>query len=274
MRDYMRYVNHLNEVFYFGTDKVLINENTFRNYKWSFNSQYNKITSFERKLSSSNLPVTIVGPDAKEIANRLFEIIEKDVLTNNPGKMYIGDYYISGYFTASNKKEYTKGQGQVFSMDLTFTSDQACWIKESPYVFRISDEGSGGSELGLGYSYDYPFDYSSPISSQNMVNSSFVPVNFVMTVYGPVTNPEIIVGGNIYQVDVELEENEVLVINSREKKVYVIDEDGIATSAFAQRNLDHYIFEKVPAGELTVLFTPECNFDIVLMEERSEPAWI
>lgn len=272
MRDRMRYVNHLNEIFDFGSANVLINENDFRNYKWTYNTQYEKITSFEKRIKNQMLTVQIVGRNSRTIANKLFEIIEKDVLTNQAGRMYVGDYYLTGYFYASNKKDYT--QGTTLKIELSFVSDQAYWIKETPYIFRIDDEGTGGDEKGLGYDYGYPYDFSSPISSQNLVNTSFVPANFILNVYGQVVDPQIIIGGNIYQVNVTLGSNAILSINSKDKTVIVTDSKGVKTSAFANRNPEHYIFEKIKTGSLRVFCTPECNFDVVLLEERSEPIWI
>lgn len=271
MRDAMKYFNHYNEEIDFGSANILINMNDFRDYKWSYNSQYNKITSFEKKIKSNKLPVIVVGEDAREVANHIFEVIEKDVLTNTAGKMFIGDYYLRGYFVGSIKKDYK--HENVVELELEFISDQGYWLKESPFLFRIDDEGTGGDEFGLGYSYDYPYGFSSPISSQNMVNTSFVPANFIINIYGAVTNPHIIVGGNTYHIAETLLENEILTINSREKVAYLTTAEGERRNVFSKRDMNYYLFEKIPTGVLKVLYEPECNFDIVLLEERSEPQW-
>lgn len=272
MRDFMKYVNSKGQTFLFGAPFVVINENDFRNYSWQYNSQYNKITSFEKKIKQQTLPVKIVGENAAEVANQLFEIIEKDVLLEKAGKMYVGDYYLKGYFYASKKSNYTKGN--EIDVALTFASDQAYWIKEYPYVFRINDEGSGGDQFGLGYNYDYPYDFSSPISSQNLKNSSFIPVNFVLDVYGPVVNPTVTIAGHVYGVNVTLLANEILTINTRDRTVIKTSNKGIKTSEFASRNYESYIFERIPVGNSKIICSPECNFNITLLEERSEPLWI
>lgn len=271
MRDSMTYVNSVGESFAFGSANVLINQNDFRNYEWTYNSQFNKISSFEKRIKSKKLPVIIVGDDARETANKLFECIEKDVLNNTPGKMYVGDYYIKGYFFASNKKSYK--HEKVVELELSFVSDQGYWVKESPYVFRIDDEGSGGDEYGLGYNYDYPYGFSSPISSQNLVNTSFVPSNAIIRVYGAVINPTVTIAGNVYQINTEIGNNEILTINTRDKTAVVIDAEGKTSNVFALRNLEHYLFEKIKPGTLKVVANPECNFDVVLLLERSEPLW-
>lgn len=272
MRDAMKYVNHYGETFDFGSTDVFVNENDFRNYEWTFNSQYNKISSFEKRIKKNTLPVTFVGDNAKQTANRLFEIIEKDVLTTAPGRMYVGDYYLKGYFYASKKKGYTTDG--VIELNLTFASDQNYWIKEYPYVFRIEDEGTGGEEYGLGYDYNYPYGFSSPISSQNFVNTSFIPANVIITMCGPVINPKVTIGGHAYQINTALLSNELLTINTRDKTAIKTSRTGEKTSVFALRNLDSYLFEKVKTGTLKVFCEPEFDFDITLLEERSEPLWI
>lgn len=271
MRDSMRYVNHNNEVINFGSANILINENDFRNYEWTFNSLYNRITSFERKIRKNTLPVIVVGSDAKTVANNIFEIIEKDVLTTQAGRMYIGDHYLTGFFYASSKKEYTTDG--VIQFDLTFVSDQGFWIKEFPYIYRVNMERSGGDK-GLGYSYGYPYGFNSPISSQNLVNASFVPSNAIITIYGYVINPKVIIGGNVYQVLTTVNAGEQLVINTKEKSAIVISSKGEKRSVYALRNLESYLFEKVKTGTSKVICDPDFNFNVTLLEERSEPAWI
>lgn len=271
MRDYMKYINHIGEVFVFGSSNVLINQNDFRNYEWTYNSQFNKITSFEKKIKAKKLHTIIVSDEAHKIANRLLEIIEKDVLANTPGKMCIGDYYLKGYFYASAKTSYT--HERVVEMDLSFVSDESYWVKEYPFLFRINDEGTGGEDYGLGYDYDYPYGFSSPISSQNMVNTSFTPANILINIYGAAINPKVTIGSNVYQIFTTLADNEILTIDTREKTAIRTNQSGEKTSVFAFRNLEHYLFEKVKPGTLKVVGEPEFNFDLTLLEERSEPIW-
>jgi len=49
--------------------------------------------------------------------------------------------------------------------------------------------------------------------------------------------------------------------------------DGSTENCFNLRNRDSYIFEKIPAGVLTIASSANFKFDVVLLEERSEPKW-
>lgn len=269
MFDKLTYINHLNESIVFGENGILIDKNDIRDYEWNYNSQYQKIAGFTQKISKKKLPVLIYG-DKKTIANRLLEVIEKDVLANEPGKLYAGNYYLSGYFIASAKTDYNRKD--ILKLTLTFVCNGSNWINSSSYVFRTWDEGEE-QELGLGYAYDYPYDYTSPISTQNFRNLGFMPANFIINIYGPVVNPSVIISGHVHSVNIALAANEILTINSVDKTIVKTDAQGRKTNQYANRDLDHYVFEKIPAGLNTLVVNPVCNVDITVLEERSEPAW-
>lgn len=268
MLDRLTYINHLNESISFGIGNILIDKNDIRDYEWTYNSQYNKITGFNRAISKKKLPVLIYGSERNATANRLFEVIEKDVLANKSGKLYSGDYYLPGFFYGSAKKDYN--DKRFLKLTLTFVSTQNKWINSRSYVFRSWEETE--SE-GLDYPFDYPFDYASPIDIKNLTNTGFVPSNFIIQVYGPAINPSVMIGGDIHKVNITLDTNEYLTIDSVAKTVVKTARNGNKTNEFYNRDLDHYIFEKIKVGNNSVVIQPECNVDIAVLEERSEPAW-
>lgn len=275
MNDSLKFVNHLNEVVLFNQKGVVIDENDFRDYEWSYTKQYNKIVNWTRSITKKKLTVKIYGDKQKELKNKIFEILEKDVLANKTGRMYVGDYYINGYFYASDKEDYTSGS--YTTIKLQFVTDEAYWKKESYYLYRI--EGySGGTNQSNGtpsYPYDYAYDYASSISIGKIINESFVPVNFKAIIYGAVVNPSIVIGGNIYRVNVELLNNEYLTIDTLKKTITKTSARGEITNCFYLRDMDaDYVFEKIPTGSQSFVANPETNVDITLYEERSEPKWI
>lgn len=265
MLDKMRYVNHLNEEVVLGVDGIIIGANDIRNYEWSYNTQFNRISSFYQKSKKSSIPFVVYGGMDK--ANRMFEVFEKDVLNKRAGRLYIGDYYISGYFFASNKTSYLNG---IVKGKLSFISEQSMWIKEMKYVYRLNDEKL---QQGKGYDYGYPYDYASGINVQSLFNTSFVPASAIITIYGAVENPMLYIAGHLYNVECELKSNEYLVINGYEKTIYKINAKGEKINLFANRNIESYIFEKVPVGQQKVTIGSDFDYDITIMLERSEPEW-
>lgn len=274
MNDNLKFINHLNEVVEFNQNGVVIDENDFRDYEWSYTKQYNKIVSWSRTITKKKITMKIYGENQTALRNQIFETLEKDVLASKNGKLYVGDYYIEGYFYASDKSDYTTGS--YTTIKLQFVTDEAYWKKESYYLYRI--EGySGGTNQSTGtpsYPYDYAYDYASSISIGQIVNESFVPVNFKAIIYGPVVNPSIVIGGNIYKVNVSLINNEYLTINTLKKTITKTSSNGTITNCFYLRDMESdYIFEKIPVGSQSFIANPETNVDITLFEERSEPKW-
>ena len=271
MRDKLVYINHLNQRVDFGTNTVLLNENKVRDYKWSYNNLYDKIVNFKKGITTYQIPITIYSSTKQDIANLMYETFEKDVLSQKPGKLWCGDYYMTGYIIGEASGDFV--YNKVIKLTLTFITDEPYWIKENPFLFRLNN--SAISEDGLGYPYDYPYDFLSPISVQNFDNQSFTDANFVMTIYGYVENPAVTVGGHTYKVNTVVNANEFLTIDSRNKTVIRTTNRGVQVNEFANRDVDAgYIFERIPAGQNSVTMSSEFNLDITIYEERSEPLWI
>lgn len=269
MLDKLTYVNHLNETVTFGVPGILIDKNDVRDYEWNYNSQYNQITGFNRNNAKKKLPVLIYGSNRNTIANRMFEVIEKDVLANTPGKLYSGDYYLPGFFYGSSKKDYNNPN--FLRVTLTFVTNQTKWIKGQRYIYRLGESQESG--IGVDYPFDYPFDYGSPVDIKNLVNTGFVPSNFIIQIYGPVANPSVVIGGDVHKVNVTLLSNEYLVIDSINKTIVKTARNGTKTNEFYHRDIGNYVFEKIKNGSNSVVINPACNVDITVLEERSEPAW-
>ncbi len=268
MLEKLTYINHLNERIVFGEGDILIGKNDMRDYEWNYETQYNKVLGFRRTITEKRLPVLVFGDNRVQTANRMFEIIEKDILAGKPGKLYAGNYYLAGYFNASEKETYN--DRRFYKTTLKFVTTQRRWIYSRSFLFREDAAPQSGS---LDYPHEYPFDYVSSSDIKNFTNTAFVPSDFIIKAYGPVTNPSVIINGDVHKVFCELRSNEYLEINAMEKTITRTTASGATVNEFANRDTQHYIFEKIPTGECNVVITPTCNVDITILEERSEPAW-
>ena len=275
MLEQLIYKNHRNKEFEFGKDGIYVNTNDLHDYEWSVTSKGNRIANLSRKVSKRTLPVYILCEDEEkglDARNRLLEVCEEDVLALEHGQIIIGDYYFKCFVTKSSKTDYQAHKGYM-ALKLTLTTDFPYWVKENLCPFRRTTNSSGTSENGLDYPFDYDFDYLSDISSTEINNEDFVPSNFKMIIYGACSNPSIIINNHTYQVNCEVNAGEYLVIDSTTKKIYVVEKDGTITNQFNNRNKTSYVFEKIPSGINEVTWVGDFSFDIILMEERSEPRW-
>lgn len=281
MLEQLKYKNHLNEVFEFGKNGIFVNASDLHDYDWKTSSKGSRISVLTRQVSTRKLPVIIMcKTDAEGISarNRMLEVMEKDVLAVQHGQIIVGDYYFRCFVTKSAKKDYLTNK-RLMKLTLTLTSDYPYWVKETRLQFRQSSGGGGGgaSSLWLDFPYDYPFDYFFAAGSGNsniLSNGGFVATNFRMILYGSCKNPTISIAGHTYQVLCDVGVNEYLTIDSTTKKIQLVQYDGTVVNMFNNRNKASYIFQKIPAGTSTITWSGLSDFDIILMEERSEPKWI
>ena len=275
MFEQLKYKNHVNEVFELGKDGIYVDMNDLHDYEWSVTSKGNRISALQRSVSTRKLPITIMcDTEENGIAarNKLLEICEKDVLAMQHGQIIIGDYYFKCFVTKSTKSDYIQDK-RYMTLTLTLTTDFPYWVKEKLQSFGTVEE-DGGSSSGLDYPFDYDFDYLADISSTEINNTGFVASNFKMIIYGACSNPSIIINNHTYQVNCDVGANEYLTIDSTTKKIYITTNDGTIINQFNSRNKLSYIFEKIASGSNPVTWNGGFGFDIILMEERSEPRWI
>lgn len=278
MLEQLKYKNHQNEIFEFGKNGIFVNTNDLHDYEWKATSKGNRISALNRAISTRKLPVVIMcDTEARgiEARNRLLEVFEKDVMAMQHGQIMIGDYYFRCFVTKSQKKDYLTSKRHM-RIDLTLTSDYPYWVKETVTQFRPGGGTTSGSgSLWLDYPHDFPFDYFlSSANTNSLFNSGFVATNFKMILYGSCSNPAINIAGHTYQVFCDVGVNEYLTIDSTTKKIQLTQYDGTVVNKFNSRNKESYIFEKIPVGDNTLTYSGLSDFDIILMEERSEPKWI
>lgn len=181
------------------------------------------------------------------------------------------------WYTSAN---YALVEGAAFfRVEVAYTNDREITddnIGALKAVVAVRDKATGnvsGGETGASYPHDYPFNYGSSTTAKVIVNPGFVASNFRLAVDGPCINPAVTIGGNLYQVNVTVASGEYLKIDSSAKTVTLYGSSGTQTNVFNSRNREAYIFEKIPAGTNAVVWSGDFNFEITLLEERSEPQW-
>ena len=274
MLEKFNYVNHIGEELEFGKFPLFANYNDLRDFSWDVKSKNDKISGFSKGIVSKSIPIIIIcSSDAEglRMRNEIFEICEKDILANKPGKIVIGDYYLQCYITGSTKSEYLVSR-RCLQIDLSIQTDSPEWVKESLYAFRSN---SGGNGSFLDFAYDFPFDYQNSLQIGEISNSGIIANNFKIVIYGAAINPSIFIGNHEYSVECEIGKSEYLSIDSVAKTIILTKENGDKINLFNNRNKDSYIFEKIPPGISKVSAVNEgLSYDITLLEERSEPKWI
>lgn len=266
------YSNHMNEGLEFGKNKLFVNENDLRDFAWEIKNKNNRISGFKKGIVSKTIPVIIKCNNEKEgyeLRNKLFEICEKDVLAVKHGKIIIGEYYLKCFVTESKKSDYLI-HGSYMRASIKISTDFPYWCKEKSTTFNY---GSGPKGMNLDFKRDFPSDYTSNLLGKTLFNSHFAATDFRIVIHGICENPKINIGGHEYSVEVSVAKNEYLTIDSQNKTVILTHENGVQENYFKKRNRDSYVFEKIPPGNLNVSANANYKFEVILLEERSEPKW-
>lgn len=274
MLDKFIFENHLGQRFEGLPNGVYLNYNDLRDYSWSFETINNRISRFYRDITSRKIPLVVYcksGDEAVSVMNRLHELAEADIVAKIPGKIFVGDYYTSGYITASAKSNYLIRR-KYCRIELKLTSDDPSWYLEHTHQF-FPGTGSGFNG-GFDYPCDYPYDYAVSSSGERIVCNSIGSNAFRLRIYGEATNPAVTINGHTYTVNGTVKNGETLLIDSTNKTITLTTADGKKINWFDKRGREEYIFEPIPSGQSTVTWTGAFGFTLTVVEKRSEPKWI
>lgn len=272
------YKNHLGKTIDLMSWPIMMQdpEQLFK-YNWSYTSgvTIKRLTAFKKDITEKECTLSIFANSEEEfnqILNDILEVTDTDVTNEQPGKLYYNNYYLDCYIIAGGLEEW-EPDFEATDKKIKIASQDGKWIKETTIPFRWQEQEVDTS--GKAYPYNYPYNYGMGTGFSTEIEvESISDMDFILTVYGYVYNPEISIGGNTYKVDHEVAPNEELVINSRDRTIHLINRStGIVKSMFRYRSKDFWIFEKIPSGNLPVYWNGAYNFDLQLLEERSEPKW-
>lgn len=256
-----------------------IEECSFFSHTWDYEmeetSDYgNKIIRFKKELQEHtfSLHITTVGRvSCEEAYAQLLEILETDILENKPGKLYVGNYYLECYILENKPKHAVPGIGNL-TVELKLAAPYPFWINPKTYSFLMDTQEI--AEVEYDYPYSYPYGYMNGQRESILEQDHYCHSHFIMIIYGPCVNPQIVIGKNVYEIYTELQEKEYLTINSREGTIIKTDKNGNLENEFYKRNFETDIFAKIPYGKNHISWDNSFGFDITVLRERSEPKWV
>ena len=273
MLDRFVFENHLGQRFSGLENGVYMISSNLRDYTWNFETINGRISRFYNSVQPRRISLWIrckSEDEAVKVKNRLHELSAVDIEAKLPGKVYLGEYYTTGYITESVKSKFLIDK-QLCKLDLKLTSDDPAWYMEQTHPF-FGTEGSAGGISGADYPYDYPYDYANSLKGRSIVCDTVGSNAFRLLIYGEAVNPSIVIGGHVYTVNGTIGKGETLLIDSMNKTITLTTATG-KVNWFDKRNRDSYIFEPIPAGKNTVSWNGNFGFDLTVIEKRSEPKW-
>lgn len=276
------YINHLGEKIDLSSYPYLFQEGDLLDWNYSYQTENNRCCNFKKEPKTFSCKIAVLHDitapleqrkkNWKNAVDELLEKLEADIIANKNGTLYADSgYYMFCRFVASNKENWRMGIPFMFNT-FSVLSDYPVWIKESTKQFL--PHSSEDSTDGLDFPFDFAFDFApEQVGVAKWSVDHYAPSDFRMIVYGPCSEPKILINGHPYQIHTELEASDYLVIDSRKNTVTKYMANGTTANLYNSRNFKNSVFEKIPAGDLTINWSGNFGFDITLYLERSEPKW-
>lgn len=276
------YQNHKGDKFILNGDGLTFMDLTpVRSFEWNYNlsNRVNGMGSlangFARWARNVEIEIRQRGFTKQQFydqMNRLHEVTEIDCLNEKPGRLYACGQYLTCFLSVSgaidNNAPFTNFAYRKANMLIV----EPYWCTETTTIFHVASSATQDT-TGKRYTLKYPYRYGTSYSSNKLINTFYADCPAIITIYGAVDNPSVVINSNTFNVDVTLTATQRLVIDQVEKKIYTIDGSGNKTNVFNKRNKAYDIFKPLVSGENTVVYDGSFMMTIALIARRSELRW-
>ena len=268
-RPAVKYQNHLGKSVDLSSSGIVADVTDVLAWSMDVDDSYDTVRSVSRSVESRKMKVVTYSMAARK---RLYEVPAVDVDAMRPGRLYVGEWYLVCYVTASAVSGWWYGDG-VASYDLTVTVVDPLWRKDVSYT--LTERYDGGTGLDFPHDFPHDFGYSNVITTVN--NTGFRPADVLIRMYGPADWCTVTIAGNEYIVNESLEEGEYVTVDTYARTVEATRLTGEAENAFPNVGGDYfegsgsYVFERVPVGLSEVVWSGASDLDVTLVLTRDEP---
>lgn len=231
------------------------------------------ITAVGKAAVTYTVQLILGGPaaDREDFLNNLHRALEYDMAQNVPGTLRCGDWEI-GAFGVSSATTPNSSNSKTLNT-IGFFCPSPFWTKTDNLV--VSEEtASHAVDEDLDFAFDFEFDFTGAQSRMTEFTiESLIPSDFIMRIYGPIADPVVRINGHIYEVDIEIESNAYVEINSAKRTVIKKQRNGLDVNVFYARRKDISVFEQIPGGKIRVLRNGLYRVEIDVLRKRDEPEW-
>ena len=252
--------------------RILTRVANFHAWKWSpvgVDLKYGqRVSDFSRDAITYAATLVFRGTriEKRALIDALHTDFETDIRNLKPGRIEWRDYYIPCYINESK----TEPADSWTENEIAIYCPRPFWVKEDFGQF-LPGEAQG---TFLDYAYDYQYDYyGGPVGTVTWLREHPFASDFRMVIYGAATTPAVYVNGHKYGITTNIASGAYVTIDSRNHTVIQTNADGTTTNLFDYRDKTESIFELIPGGDLSLVWTGSFGFDMTIFDERSEPAW-
>lgn len=260
-----------------GTIKAHVKTAGFYDYEWDVNeietASGTEVAGFSQKSKIYDLILDFRGnrEERAAAAERIFSATSRDIAQKKIGRLYFKQHYIDCYLVSS--KYENAERARIVRKTMGVYAPYPMWIEEVERSFPKITGGTSGEYLD--HDYDYPHDYTAPNAGDAIWTvDHFAPCEFLMKIYGPCSDPSVVINGHRYRVFITLADGDYMTIDSRENSIVLHKNNGIKLDAYDYREkISGSVFAPITPGNIRVVWPGDFGIDITLFCERSEPRW-
>lgn len=228
-----------------------------------------RIADFSKDAKTYKTTLLFYGPEVqrRQLLSALHDDFENDIRQKKPGKLMWGSYYLMCYVLESSTQP-TEALTQTIN-EISIYSPYPFWLQD--FNIEFPKQAEVVSEY-LDYEYGYNYDFKMPPTGHRSIARTFpFDSDFKMTIFGAAVNPRVTINGYTYLLYMTINDGEYVVIDSKAKTIILHDANGLQSSVFDARNKAATVFQKIPGGNLDVVWDSSFGVNLTIYQERSEP---
>ena len=273
------YENSAGEVIRFDEAPVVVQTTGLFDWQWSLSAYDRAIRDGGRAVAARRpvqdrtlvLDVFADTQAAHDAAlDRLHNILEYDLCTLVPGKLWINDRYVRCFATAS-VKTIDRDWTSYTVVGLTLRLISPAWVKEETVAVLPVTAAAGSADKK--YPGKYPYKYSEGGNVARFVNDTAAPAPMIIKIFGECQNPSVYVGENEYSVNTSIAAGSYVIIDQRDKSIVRVGSNGARSNVFHLRKKSVDNFAPAPPGSLAVSCSGQFACEVTFLTQRSEPEW-
>ena len=228
-----------------------------------------RVADFSKDAKTYKTTLLFYGSEVqrRQLLSALHDDFENDIRQKKPGKLMWGSYYLMCYVLESSTQP-TEALTQTIN-EISIYSPYPFWLQD--FNIEFPKQTAVVSEY-LDYEYGYNYDFKMPPTGQRSIARAFpFDSDFKMTIFGAAVNPRVTINGYTYLLYMTINDGEYVVIDSKAKTIILHDANGQQSSVFDARNKAATVFQKIPGGNLNVVWDSSFGVNLTIYQERSEP---
>ena len=273
------YENSAGETIRFDEAPIVVQTTGLFDWQWNISSYDRAIrdggraVAARRPVQDRTLVLDVFADTQQEhnaAIGRLHNVLEYDLNTLIPGKLWINDRYVR-CFAFTSVKTLNRDWSAYTVVGLTVRLISPAWVKEE--TVTVLPVTTAADTADKKYPGKYPYKYSEG-NVARFINNTASSAPMMIKICGPCSNPSVYVGENEYSVNTSISAGEYAIIDQRDKSIYLVGQSGTRTNIFNLRNKSVDNFQYAPPGALTVSCSGQFACEVTFLTQRSEPEWI